>query len=79
MKDIIDLVLRIIAWGLIAFIASLILLKGIGVIHSPSFEVFTAGWLVALSVEIIRVERSLSRIESKLEMLWKDFETRKEL
>jgi hypothetical protein len=45
MKDRIDLLLRIVAFGLIGVAALMLLLKWIGVIHSPNFEDVIIAWL----------------------------------
>jgi len=75
-----DLVLKAVIWGGIIFILLFIALEYLKVISTPSF---TESLLLFIVAELFRLEREISSLRSellsKLEILWKDLEKRKEL
>lgn len=79
MVDRLDLALRIISWGIIIFVISVLLLKALGVIKSPTLEVLLSGWISALTLEVVRQGRVISKVDVKLDMIWSDFKKRKKL
>jgi preprotein translocase subunit SecD len=79
MQDNVDLVLKVVAWGIIAFIVLIFVLRGIGIIHSPELENMLVGWLTALSIEVMRLGRDLRGTNVKLDLLWKDLKRRKRI
>ncbi|MBI2675301.1 MAG: hypothetical protein HYX24_02495 [Candidatus Aenigmarchaeota archaeon] len=71
-SDKVDFALRILAWGIIGTVVAVVLLKALGVIHSPadiSLDTLLTG---AVLIE-------LGRIEAKLSLLWQDFKKRKKV
>jgi len=79
MKDRIDLLLRIIAFGLISVAVLVLLLKWVGIIHSPNFEDVIIAWLSGLTAQMFSVERRLSKLIERNEIIWSDFKKRKKL
>lgn len=69
-KEIIDLVFRILAWGLMLTAIILILLKAVGLLHSPS--PLSLETLLAVGILI-----ELGRLETKISLLWDDFRRRR--
>lgn len=69
-KETIDLILRILAWGLILTTIILILLESAGVLHSPTLLSLETLLTVGILIE-------LGRIDIKMSLLWDDFKKRK--
>jgi len=68
-KDIIDLALNIVVWGTIGYILLVLILEGIGLLHSPSIDTMFTGWLIVLSAECLKIERDLGKMDAGLERL----------
>ena len=79
MVDLVDLVLKIVSWGVMIFIVFVLVLMVLGIIHSPTIEVLLSGWVSALTLEVVRQGRVASKIDVKLDMLWSEFKKRKKL
>jgi len=79
-KQIINIILGIIAWGLISFALLVAVLKWFNIIGSPPIIEILLGGMI---IELIRIEtrlgKELSEIKIKLNILWNDFKKRKEL
>lgn len=75
-KELLDRILGIIAWGLIAFAVLAIILKWLGIIGSPPFTEILLGGILA---ELLRIETRFKEFGIKLNLLWSDFKKRKEL
>jgi len=74
--NILDIILGIIAWGLIAFAVLIILLKLLGIVNSPPIpEILLAGILA----ELLRIETKFKEFNIKLGIIWTDFKKRKGL
>jgi hypothetical protein len=69
--------LEIIAWGLIGFAILVILLRWLGIIHSP--ELVLESLLAGLVFGFISIKSEIREIKVKLELLWLDFKKRKKL
>jgi hypothetical protein len=79
MKDRIDLLLRIVAFGLISVAILVLLLNWIGIIHFPNFEDVIIAWISGLTAQMFSVERRLSKLVERNEIIWSDFKKRKKL
>ena len=79
MKDRIDLLLRIIAFGLIGVAILVLLLKWVGIVRSPNFEDVIIAWLSGLTAQMFSIERRLSKLSERIEIIWSDFKRRKKL
>jgi len=79
-KGLLDKILGILAWGLIAFALLALLLKGLGLINSPPITEILLGGIV---IELFRFETKFSKdlagIKIKLDFLWYDFRKRKDV
>ena len=75
-RELLDRVLGIIAWGLIAFALLAILLKTLGFINSPPITEILLGGIL---IELIRIETKFKEFGLKLNFLWHDFRKRKEI
>jgi len=64
-KDIIDLALNIVVWGIIGYILLVLILEGIGLL--PSIDTMFTGWLIVLSAECLKIERDLGKMSAGLE------------
>jgi hypothetical protein len=69
--------LEIIAWGLIGFSILIVLLKWLGIIHSP--ELVLESLLAGLVFGFISMKAEIREMKVKLELLWLDFKKRKKL
>ena len=85
-KELINRILEILAWGFIIFGVSVILLKALGVIHSPSEltleKIIGAGILLELGrsrSEFGKISGRFTVLESKIDMIWSDFKKRKKI
>ncbi len=75
-KELLNKILGIIAWGLIAFALLAISLKILGLISSPPItEILLGGMLI----ELLRIETKFKEFGLKLNFLWHDFRKRKEI
>ena len=74
-KELLDRILGIIAWGLIAFALLAALLKWLGIIGSPPITEILLG---AVLVELLRIETKFKEFGVKLSLVWSDFRKRKE-
>jgi len=79
MTDNIDLISRIIAWGLMGLAVFVMVLKYLGIIGSPTFETILIVWLSGLSAEMYSLERRLSKLEIAFKLTWADFKKRKKI
>ena len=79
MKDRIDLLLRIIAFGLIGVAILVLLLKWVGIVRSPNFEDVIIAWLSGLTAQMFSIERRLSKLSERIEIIWSDCKRRKKL
>jgi len=68
-RDLIDLALNIVVWGVIGYILLVLILEGIGLLHSPSVDTMFIGWLIVLSAECLKIERDLGKMDAGLERL----------
>jgi len=75
-KETLDLILGIIAWGLIAFAVLIIILEWLGIIGSPPITEILLGGILA---ELLRIETKFKEFNVKLNLLWSDLKKRKEL
>jgi len=66
-KDIIDLALNIVVWGIIGYILLVLILEGIGLLHLPSVDTMVTGWLIVLSAECLKIERETGKMSAGLE------------
>nr|CBH37054.1 hypothetical membrane protein [uncultured archaeon]CBH40069.1 hypothetical membrane protein [uncultured archaeon] len=66
-RDLIDLALNIVVWGIIGYILLILILEGIGLLHSPSIDTMFTGWLIVLSAECLKIERDLGKMSAGLE------------
>ena len=62
-KDIIDLALNIVVWGIIILLV--LILEGIGLL--PPIDTLFTGWLIVLSAECLKIERDLGKMSAGLE------------
>jgi len=67
--------LEIIAWGLIGFSILIILLKWLGIIHSP--ELVLESLLAGLVFGFVSMKVEIREMKVKLELIWLDFKKRK--
>tara|TARA_Y100000310_G_scaffold228641_1_gene230942 strand:+ start:402 stop:650 length:249 start_codon:yes stop_codon:yes gene_type:complete len=79
-KDILEKILGIVAWGLILFAVLAAILKFIGIISSPPITEILLGGIL---IEIIRLEsrlnKELTKITTRQNLLWSDFKKRKDI
>jgi hypothetical protein len=69
--------LEIIAWGLIGFSILIILLKWLGIIHSP--ELVLESLLAGLVFGFVSMKTEVREMKVKLELIWLDFKKQKKL
>jgi len=62
-KDIIDLALNIVVWGIIILLV--LILEGIGLL--PPIDTLFTGWLIVLSAECLKIESDLGKMSAGLE------------
>ncbi len=75
-QNILNIILGIIAWGLIAFAILVVILKLLGIVNSPPItEILLAGILA----ELLRVETKFKEFSIKLGIIWLDFKKRKDI
>ena len=75
-RELLDRILGVIAWGLIAFAVLAIILKWLDIIGSPPItEILLGGVLV----ELLRIETKFKEFSVKLSLVWSDLKKRKEL
>ena len=75
-NEIIDLVLRVVGWGLVVYAVAILILRWLGVVGSSGI---IEGWLAGLSAIVIEVVRRFTRLETKFDMLWNEFKKKKKL
>ena len=75
-NEIIDLVLRVVGWGLVVYAVAILILRWLGVVGSPGI---IEGWLAGLSAIVIEMIRRFTRLETKFDMLWGEFKKRKKI
>lgn len=86
----IDLVFKILVWGVIGFVVLVVLLKYFGVIHSPSPVFLESSLWSVILIELVRIEYKLGKLEEKIgarfakteekiDLIWSDFKKRKKL
>lgn len=78
-KEKIDLILGILAWGLIALVITLVVLKMVGVLHSPTEITFETIIMSGIFLELARLETKIGIMSERYSLLWKDFIKRKRL
>jgi len=77
LSETIDKILRIIIWGAVGFVVLIVVLKAVGVIHSPEYIVETlVGIMLA---DLLRLEGVMKEMKLKLNMLWSEFKKRKKI
>jgi len=72
MNEKLDLFLKIIGWSLITFAILVILLKLLGIVHSPSELTLDSLLTIGILIE-------LGRLETKISLLWSEFKKKKKL
>jgi len=68
-RDLINLWLKIIAWGGMIFILFVLILEAIGLLHSPSLDAVYTGWLLILSAGWVSMGRELEGMKTELKRL----------
>lgn len=89
MNRYLDLALKITAWSCMLFTYLLMVLKGLGIIHSPTSDLVTGIMATCIFIEIGRLEerssdikyikKDIAEIKGKFNLLWSDFKKRKEI
>jgi len=77
LSETLDKILRIIVWGAVGFIVLVLILKSVGVIHSPEYIIETLVGIIL--ADLFRLEGVMKEMKIKLNMLWSEFKKRKKI
>lgn len=77
LSETLDKILRIIVWGAVGFIVLVLILKSVGVIHSPEYIIETLVGIIL--ADLFRLEGVMKEMKIKSNMLWSEFKKRKKI
>jgi len=77
LSETVDKILRIIVWGVVAFIILIITLKAVGIIRSPEYIIETL--IGVMLADLFRLEGAMKEMKLKLDMVWSEFKKRKKI